>query len=239
MDATSGIALPPGVFGTRLPWLLPNVPAHVLPLMRPHLLFVRGLTAEDRAVLEEAALTSTAHHEDTGGSGGAQSQPRRHSERSRRGTGAARPTCHAVVEKVQQHPIGLSPTGFSAPQCVFADLSIPARISDHCEVIVVEVGYCSDSSFVTRLTEKHMQHVALVAALKEAGWKVHSGRACVVLLGTAGTIFQPLQNILQHLGVTSHDVQAGMRTLHRSAVLLCDSIVRDRHHLEHLSFEPP
>ena len=239
MDATSGTALPPGVFGTRLPpWFLPNVPAHVLPLMRPDLLFVRGLTTEDRAVLEEAALTSTAHREDTGGSSGAQPRPRCHSDGSRRGAGAARPTGHVVV-KVQQHRIGLSPTGFSAPQCVLADLSIPARISDHCEVIVVEVGYCSDSSFVTRLTEKHMQHVALVAALKEAGWKVHSGRACVVLLGTAGTIFQPLQNILQHLGVTSHDVQAGMRTLHRSAVLLCDSIVRDRHHLEHLSFEPP
>jgi hypothetical protein len=48
MDATAANALPPDVAATRVPaWMLPHLPATERALLRPDMLLVQGLTAED------------------------------------------------------------------------------------------------------------------------------------------------------------------------------------------------
>ena len=108
---------------------------------------------------------------------------------------------------------------------------------DHCEVFVVEVGYCSDSSFQTRLSEKHQQHVHLVSALRQAGWAVPGGLR-VLLFGTSGTVFVPSLALLLDLGVSHAAAMRCLRSLHVHSVHSAFSIIRDRRRLEHCSGTP-
>ena len=101
-----------------------------------------------------------------------------------------------------------------------------------CEIFLLEHAFCSDSSYHSKLTDKHRQHVVLKAALEEAGWVVVGGLR-VLLFGNSGTVFHPTQEILESLGVLPADALRCLRTIHVSGVNSCHSIVRDRRRLEH------
>jgi hypothetical protein len=115
--------------------------------------------------------------------------------------------------------------------------ALPAAARARCEVYVVEVAFCADSSFQSRLTAKHRQHVDLVSALRLAGWAVHGGLK-VLLFGTSGTIFHPTLEVLEELGVSHAAALRCLNALHVKAVNSAHSIICDRRRLERCALPP-
>ena len=79
---------------------------------------------------------------------------------------------------------------------------LPARSPTHpVKVLVVEVGYVSDTKYEKKLKEKMAQHSRLLKALSNPGFEAS---ILPVILGDAGGVFQSNFTIMQALGF-SHD----------------------------------
>ena len=122
----------------------------------------------------------------------------------------------------------------------------------------MEIGYCSDASFTSKLSDKHKQHVQLATCLTAAGWRLSGSSAAntnhnatnnvgagpnqvrasatVLLLGNTGTICKPLRDTLVHMGVQASAADAVMRKLHIHGVNTAHSIVMDRRRMEKMPY---
>ena len=115
------------------------------------------------------------------------------------------------------------------------DPAVRKRFQATCKIIILEVGYTSDSTLTTSLTRKHLQHVALCRALRLAGWTLSSPVDCpyyVLLLGLTGHIFRPALESLQALGVPRPAAVTLLRKLSNTAVMSAHSLVVQRRQLE-------
>jgi len=251
MDAAPEHALPDGVSGIRVPaWMLPRVPAADLARMRPDILFVSGLTSADLTSLCAAAAVVQDYTLHTlplgarslgnlateclrapvenlafgvrGGNGNIGAYNTGEFDGDDDGDG------HDSAGLEQRVP----DLGLLHHEAVLALEHALRRVQGRCDLTLVEVGFCSDATFETRLTEKHKQHRRLVAALVDAGWNVRTGGARVALLGTAGTLFHPLMDIMIGLGVTKAAAETCLKAMHLKSVNTCHSIVRERRALE-------
>lgn len=110
--------------------------------------------------------------------------------------------------------------------------SVHENIKRRCTVHLVEVGFCCEHSFATKLTEKHKQHAKLLKQLQDHGWKVHKDEVTVMLFGQAGTIFQPLDQALTDLGVSNDQITTTMNKIHIDVVKSAQAIVSARRRLE-------
>ena len=62
----------------------------------------------------------------------------------------------------------------------------PSQWKEKTEIIIIEVGFCSDTYYKQKLLEKTWQHRHMVSRLQAKGWKVTQGE---VIIGNGGTIY--------------------------------------------------
>ena len=248
MDASSAEALPGDVTASRLPaWLLPGVPDAQRALYRPDLLLIKHLSAEDVARLRSAPIPAATY-----------AYARRIVERGpfTRRQRAGTTTPHSAVPQAPTNqedavssclppsasPLSQAPSSMPSPSGTKHLCShLPAALRQHCVIYIVELSYCSDNYPSDRFHTKQLQHAALVAALRAAGWCVEFR---ILLLGTAGTVFHPLLDFLDtDMGVPRALAHRCLNRLHLHAVNSCYSIICDRRSLERpsstTSFQPP
>ena len=100
----------------------------------------------------------------------------------------------------------------------------------------MEFAYTIESSYDNTLARKRAQHVALVIALTAAGWKIFEAKPSeyvhVVLIGSTGIIFTPIQEVLLALGLNARKIPQFLQSLHLFAVQYAAAIVRCRRRLE-------
>ena len=106
---------------------------------------------------------------------------------------------------------------------------------DKYEIILVEVGYCSDTNHNIKIRAKQQQHADLIAALRSAG---HTVRPHTITLGTTGTIHQDLQTTLTAMQVDSSSLKRVANKLHLHAALCAGNILAMRRHLEWQERDP-
>ena len=109
------------------------------------------------------------------------------------------------------------------------------EIQQNCSIIVAELGYTHEHSHDLCLTRKHEQHVSLIQALREAGWKIQqsgTNDVHILLLGTCATIFDSADKILRNIGIAPAQIPDILRSLHIHAVHYAVSILRLRRELE-------
>ena len=106
---------------------------------------------------------------------------------------------------------------------------------DKYEIILVEVGYCSDTNHNIKIRAKQQQHADLIAALRLAG---HTVRPHTITLGTTGTIHQDLHTTLTAMQVDSSSLKRVANKLHLHAALCAGNILAMRRHLEWQERDP-
>ena len=82
------------------------------------------------------------------------------------------------------------------------------------KIHILEVGYCNDWNWETKLAEKREAYRCLVARMKKCGWKVEYKQ---VALGTRGCVYKHLADTLTWLGVKNFNTRKKMvkdRALH-------------------------
>ena len=99
-------------------------------------------------------------------------------------------------------------------------------------LLLVELGYGSDTNHEWKYHQKTQQHERLVALLREAG---HDVSLQVVTLGTTGTLPTSLPTVLHNLGLTAEEGATLMQKLHKLATQAAAGITSCRRHLEHSS----
>ena len=110
--------------------------------------------------------------------------------------------------------------------------TVPAQIRGQCTIHIIEVGFCCEHSFATRLPEKHRQHAALIDSLRSHGWRMHNDKVTVLLFGHAGTIFHPCEQALTDLGVSQAEFTKTMNSIHVQTVKAAQGIISARRQLE-------
>ena len=145
------------------------------------------------------------------------------------------PTASAAERRAQLRPDLLYISGLP-PSAVPRDPTrmIPHRRRAAATVYVLEVGYVSDASdaLSAMLQRKREQHSRLCDCLRGAGWRVHSGSAMILPLGTAGTVYTTWRDSARQLGVNATATSALMRALHLHSVDCAAAINRTRLRLE-------
>ena len=96
---------------------------------------------------------------------------------------------------------------------------------------VVEVGYCTDTNWRSKIAEKMKQHQELLAALRAEGWTVDAG-AYVVVLGACGAVYLSGQTALEKLGLSAAQAQGLLTKLHMHAVTAAHALTVLRRRLE-------
>jgi hypothetical protein len=116
---------------------------------------------------------------------------------------------------------------------------LPAHLrclQEHCVIHIVELAYTIESCYDHTLARKRVQHAALVLALSAAGWTLHAPQPTehvhLIVIGSTGTIFSPIENALLALGVPARTIPKLLQSLHQFAVLYAASILRCRRRLE-------
>ena len=130
-----------------------------------------------------------------------------------------------------------------------------------CKIIILELGYTIEHCLDETLTVKRQQHIRLVRLLLEAGWHIpdtpphapplpplhdpsldRSGnlqlnssarKIHILILGSAGVIFNHLPSHLSHLGIPSPLIPPLLAHLHFLAVRSATAIISKRRQLEH------
>ena len=97
------------------------------------------------------------------------------------------------------------------------------------KIHIVEVGYCSDVSYLDKLEEKKRQHSALEAALKSYGYKV---TVLTYILGFYGSTYISNQQTLKALGIVQAAADKLTRKVHEHSVICAHSISKSRRFLE-------
>ena len=101
------------------------------------------------------------------------------------------------------------------------------------EVVLIEVGYCSDLNMPGKAADKHAQHQDLATTLAVAGWKVRYRADCeCVSLGHGGSVMRNVERALTDMGVPTTAAQGCIRKLARHAVHMGHQIVTARRCLE-------
>jgi hypothetical protein len=98
------------------------------------------------------------------------------------------------------------------------------------KMIIVEVGYTSDTRWQEKVLEKQSQHAELIAALERQGWHVDSH---IILLGVAGCVYtKHTVAPLHKLGMThNNSLKKLLMKLHRLSIQWLDYIVTHRYSL--------
>ena len=116
---------------------------------------------------------------------------------------------------------------------------LPAHLrclQEHCTIHIVEFTYTIESSYDRTLARKRAQHAALVLALTAAGWTIHAPQPAeyvhLIIIGSTGTIFSPIEEALLALGIPARKITKLLQSLHQFAVLYAASILRCRRRLE-------
>ena len=97
------------------------------------------------------------------------------------------------------------------------------------KIHIVEVGYCSDLSYLKKLEEKKIQHAALEAALKAYGYKV---AILTYILGFYGSTYTSNRQTLKSLGVMQAAANKLTLKVHEHSVKSAHSINKSRRFLE-------
>lgn len=98
-------------------------------------------------------------------------------------------------------------------------------------VQVVEVGYCSDLNWRSKMQEKMAQHQKLLQELKAAGWKVDE-QPQVIVLGALGAVYLSGREALVRLGLTKAQASKLLAELSVMAVEAAYEITLMRRRLE-------
>ena len=96
---------------------------------------------------------------------------------------------------------GSAPPAAPAPAPASLPFTVPAALRALCTVYLVEFSFCNDNNSAERLSDKESQHSALISTSKAAGWTV---KLIVILVDSAGTVFQPAMDFLTSLGLSQH-----------------------------------
>jgi hypothetical protein len=77
-------------------------------------------------------------------------------------------------------------------------LSKKQRLQVNQEIILIEVGYCNDTSQLNKIEQKHHQHIGLLQALSMAGFRVAFVKDVhCIPLGFGGTVVRNLHALLR------------------------------------------
>ena len=209
MDATKRTALPFGVADTRLPsWMLPTLSDDVRTRLRPDLLIVEGLPLSSSLLhpptnlLDPSILTSL--------------QQSCTIHLVELGYTSDISLCDSLTRKRAQHNLlvhYLTSAGWklaTSPPSPQPTL-MPTRL-DH-------------------LHDAHLHVVALPpqlpAPLPDLSHFVH-----IILISTSGVIYKPTDQILSLLGISRHDADTCLKSIHKSAVSFANTITCLRRKLE-------
>ena len=96
-------------------------------------------------------------------------------------------------------------------------------------VLLVGVGYTSDTWWQEKLEQKEAQHTKLITALRAAKWEVDCQ---VILLGRTGTVYKRDLAALEHMGVNKAAARILLTKLSVDAVLAAHDIGMARRRLE-------
>ena len=100
-------------------------------------------------------------------------------------------------------------------------------------IILIEVGYTSDTKPDDKRQEKWEQHSVSVETLTRLGFKVEYDRDThCVPLGHGGTVYNSLETLLRKLGVKAGHTNKLMRQLEKHAVQYAHTIIVTRRKLE-------
>ena len=115
------------------------------------------------------------------------------------------------------------------------DPSVLHHFQQSCIIHILELGYTSDASYVTNLSQKHFQHIKLCRALVAAGWSLgshHSTPYHIILLGMTGHVFKPCLDTLSQLGISRQTAITLMLKLVVHAARSAHSVICMRRRLE-------
>jgi ribonuclease HI len=96
-------------------------------------------------------------------------------------------------------------------------------------IVVIEVGYCSDTNHHIKLRAKEQQHAELIKGLRAAG---HTVTSHAITLGTTGTIHISLRATLTDLKVDRQSLEKATAKLHLNATTCAGHIISMRRHME-------
>ena len=96
-------------------------------------------------------------------------------------------------------------------------------------IIIVEIGYCSDTNHEVKIRAKQQQHAELATTLRNAG---HTVQMHTITLGTTGTIHMDLQTTLSTLLIDPPARKTLVAKLHLHATSSAGNILVMRRHLE-------
>ena len=97
------------------------------------------------------------------------------------------------------------------------------------KIILLEIGFCSDTNHQSKHLAKLDQHRVLVDCLRQDGWTVELHP---ITLGHCGTVPQTLPNFLASHSVATADITKCINQLHQLAVHTAADIVTSRRALE-------
>ena len=98
------------------------------------------------------------------------------------------------------------------------------------KVLIVEVGYCSDTRMVEKLNDKYEQHAQLKSLLLARG---HTVSVLPIVLGNTGSVYTTNADVLRALGVNRATRERLLTSLSIHAVTSMHKIIRTRRQLEH------
>jgi hypothetical protein len=99
----------------------------------------------------------------------------------------------------------------------------------HYRILVIEIGYCSDTNHHIKIRAKEQQHAELIAALRAAG---HTVTSHAITLGTTGTILTSLKDTLTDLQIDKQTQERTTAKLHLNATTCAGNIIAMRRHME-------
>ena len=97
------------------------------------------------------------------------------------------------------------------------------------KIWIVEGGYCADTRYAEKVTEKNEQHEKLVDMLKMYGYDV---QLRPMPLGYAGTIYKCNLSMLQDLGLQRTVAKNVLKKVHTHAIMCLHNIMKERRYLE-------
>ena len=104
-----------------------------------------------------------------------------------------------------------------------------------CKVLIVEVGYCSDTRMAEKLGDKYEQHAQLKSLLLARG---HTVSVLPIVLGNTGSVYTTNADVLRALGVNRATKERLLTSLSIHAVISMHKIIRTRRQLEHTGDSP-
>jgi hypothetical protein len=107
------------------------------------------------------------------------------------------------------------------------------RLPTDQEIILIEVGYCNDTSQSNKIEQKHHQHIGLAQALSMAGFRVAFAKDVhCIPLGFGGTVNRNLHALLCSFHVSSSIVQNPSYRLNVHAISFSHSTYLTRRRLK-------